>query len=145
MKKLNKKGFTITELVIVVSVIAILSAVLIPTFSDMIKKSKDSAAVQDAKTAYTQYLYDAAEKGTEKVYENFIYKYDGNRCVVILNGDLVKENDSVKLYTEDAATTYLKAQLALVEDNAETTDVNEKNYTTEDITPIKFIAYAKNN
>ena len=57
MKKLNKKGFTITELVIVISVIAILSAVMIPTFSGLVNKSKDSAAVQGAKNAYTQYLF----------------------------------------------------------------------------------------
>ena len=38
MKKQNKKrGFTIIELVIVVTVIAILSAVLIPTFAGVIK------------------------------------------------------------------------------------------------------------
>ena len=109
MKKLNKKGFTITELVIVIAVIAILSAVLIPTFTGVVKDSKDSAAVQDAKNAYTQYLYDYALAETdEEAYENFIYKYDENRCVVILNGDLVKENDSVKLYKEADAIAYLK-------------------------------------
>ena len=32
MKRNNKKGFTIVELVIVIAVIAILSAVLIPSF-----------------------------------------------------------------------------------------------------------------
>ena len=40
MKKNNKKGFTIVELVIVIAVIAILAAVLIPTFSSIIKKAK---------------------------------------------------------------------------------------------------------
>ena len=42
MKKNNKKGFTIVELVIVIAVIAILAAVLIPTFSSIIKKAKIS-------------------------------------------------------------------------------------------------------
>jgi len=40
MKKQNNKGFTLVELVIVIAVIAILAAVLIPTFSNVIKKSK---------------------------------------------------------------------------------------------------------
>ena len=40
MKRNNKKGFTIVELVIVIAVIAILAAVLIPTFSSIIKKAK---------------------------------------------------------------------------------------------------------
>lgn len=53
MKKLNKKGFTIVELVIVIAVIAILAAVLIPTFSNVITKSHESAALQGARNAYT--------------------------------------------------------------------------------------------
>lgn len=46
MKKFNKKGFTIVELVIVIAVIAILSAVLIPTFSSLVKKANRSADEQ---------------------------------------------------------------------------------------------------
>lgn len=42
----NKKGFTIVELVIVIAVIAILAAVLIPTFSSLIKKANRSADIQ---------------------------------------------------------------------------------------------------
>lgn len=54
MKKLNKKGFTIVELVIVIAVIAILAAVLIPTFSGIVTKAKDSAALQEASNAYRE-------------------------------------------------------------------------------------------
>ena len=43
MKKLNKKAFTIVELVIVIAVIAVLAAVLIPTFTKLIRKSKVSS------------------------------------------------------------------------------------------------------
>ena len=53
MKNVKKKGFTIVELVIVVAVIAILAAVLIPTFSDLIKKanmSSDEVAVRNMNT-----------------------------------------------------------------------------------------------
>lgn len=49
--KLNKKGFTIVELVIVIAVIAILAAVLIPTFSSVIEKANESAALQEGKAA----------------------------------------------------------------------------------------------
>ena len=45
----NKKGFTIVELVIVIAVIAILAAVLIPTFSSITQSAKESAAMQQAK------------------------------------------------------------------------------------------------
>ena len=46
MRNTNKKGFTIVELVVVVAVIAILAAVLIPTFSGIIKKAQQSADQQ---------------------------------------------------------------------------------------------------
>lgn len=53
MKKNNRKGFTIVELVIVIAVIAILAGVLIPTFSGIVKKAKENAALQEAKNEYT--------------------------------------------------------------------------------------------
>ena len=40
----KNKGFTLVELAIVISVIAILSAVLIPTFSGIIARAKESDA-----------------------------------------------------------------------------------------------------
>ncbi len=42
-KKLNKRGFTIVELVVVIVVIAILAAVLIPTVSSLVSKANQSA------------------------------------------------------------------------------------------------------
>ena len=46
MKKMNKKGFTIVELVIVIAVVAILAAVLIPTFSSIVKNANVSSDTQ---------------------------------------------------------------------------------------------------
>ena len=54
IKKLRKKGFTIVELVIVIAVIAILAAILIPTFSGIIKKANiasDTAMAKNMNTA----------------------------------------------------------------------------------------------
>ena len=54
MRNTNKKGFTIVELVIVIAVIAILAAVLIPTFSSIIKKANiasDTAVAKNLNTA----------------------------------------------------------------------------------------------
>jgi prepilin-type N-terminal cleavage/methylation domain-containing protein len=45
-QKKDRKAFTIVELVIVIAVIAILAAVLIPTFSNIIKRSQISADTQ---------------------------------------------------------------------------------------------------
>lgn len=63
MKKLNKKGFTIIELVIVIAVIAILAAVLIPTFSSVISNANKSAAMQACTAAFTEALANAYDGG----------------------------------------------------------------------------------
>ena len=50
MAKKLKKAFTITELVIVIAVIAILAAVLFPTFSYIIRRANQSADTQNIKS-----------------------------------------------------------------------------------------------
>ena len=62
MYRSNKKGFTIVELVIVIAVVAILAAVLIPTFASLVKKanaSKDVQTVRDLNTAIAVYVNEA--------------------------------------------------------------------------------------
>ena len=54
MNRSSKKGFTIVELIIVIAVIAVLAAVLIPTFSNLIQKAneaKDTALVSNLNKA----------------------------------------------------------------------------------------------
>ena len=76
MKKTNtKKGFTIIELVIVIAVIGILAAVLIPTFSGVIEKANESAAMQAARNEYEVFLAEHAAEMT------------GEEHLVIVNGD----------------------------------------------------------
>ena len=73
MKKMNKKGFTIVELAIVVAVIAILAAVMIPTFGGITKSAKEAARDMEAKNIYNQYLYDNANTDAGAV-ENLYVK-----------------------------------------------------------------------
>ena len=63
MKRNNKKGFTIVELVIVIAVIAILSAVLIPTFGTIITDANTTAAQQEASNAYKEYFITVMKDG----------------------------------------------------------------------------------
>ena len=64
MKRNNKKGFTVVELVIVIAVIAILAAVLIPTFSNVIKKANESSDIQAMKNMNTYLAIEDASKGS---------------------------------------------------------------------------------
>ena len=67
MKRNAKKGFTLVELVIVIAVIAILAAVLIPTFGGIIEKANKSAFEQNAANAYKADLAEAlADDGVVK-------------------------------------------------------------------------------
>lgn len=76
MKKNNKKGFTLVELVIVIAVIAILSAILVPTFSNIISNANATAAQADAKAAITSYLADTMGEGKDDLGDCYIY-YNG--------------------------------------------------------------------
>ena len=53
MKRTNKKGFTIVELVIVIAVIAILAAVLIPNISRLVRKANESSDIQAVRNMNT--------------------------------------------------------------------------------------------
>ena len=52
MKKVNQKGFTLAELLIVVAVIAVLVAVAIPTFANQLEKSRQAVDVSNLRGAY---------------------------------------------------------------------------------------------
>lgn len=117
MKKSLKKGFTLVELVIVIAVIAILSAVLIPTFGNVIQNSKDTAAYQNASNAVNSYLVDQASQENNaalgegyiivftspKVYSSsstklgaandaYYFEYDGN---AVVKGNYTKKTKEI--------------------------------------------------
>ena len=79
MFKTKKKGFTIVELVIVIAVIAILAAVLIPTFASVINNAEASTAMQACKSAYSEYLSDVASGKVENM-KNVVLYYDADRA-----------------------------------------------------------------
>ncbi len=91
MKKTNKKGFTIVELVIVIAVIAILAAVLIPTFSGIVEKAQQSAAIQKVSAAYKEGFALAISDGYITANETatvgnytFTFGANGETCTVAL-------------------------------------------------------------
>ncbi|MDD7573476.1 MAG: prepilin-type N-terminal cleavage/methylation domain-containing protein [Eubacteriales bacterium] len=65
MMKNKRRGFTVVELVIVVAVVAILATVLIPTFSNVLKKADESATLLRAKNLLTELVADYVLQGKE--------------------------------------------------------------------------------
>ncbi len=59
--KTKKKGFTIIELVIVIAVIGVLSAILIPTFSNLTAKAEEAVRQENMRNALVQFQADAMD------------------------------------------------------------------------------------
>ena len=118
MKNSNKKGFTIVELVIVIAVVAVLAAVLIPTFTSLVKKANLSADQQAVRNMNTAAAIGAAEGkfanpsdvldvlyahgfnlGKMQTYSNgfhYAYNYEENKVY------LLDESDNV-IYPEETS------------------------------------------
>ena len=65
LKKMNKKGFTLAELLIVVAIIAVLVAISIPIFSSQLEKAREATDMANIRSAYAEvvaaYLGDSKE------------------------------------------------------------------------------------
>jgi len=58
MKKNNKKGFTLAELLIVIAIIAVLVAIAVPVFNGAMAKAEHAADVANVRAAYAELVVD---------------------------------------------------------------------------------------
>lgn len=58
-KRLNKKGFTLAELLIVVAIIGVLVAISIPIFTAQLEKAREATDVANIRAAYAEVMSDA--------------------------------------------------------------------------------------
>ena len=120
MNRNSKKGFTIVELIIVIAVIAVLAAVLIPTFSNLIQKaneaedtalvsnlnkglkmsSKDFATMHEALQAVEENVGVDVEKISAVATDSKILWDSVNNCFVYL-----KSGDTKPTYIPDSQKT----------------------------------------
>jgi len=58
MKKMNKKGFTLMEVLIVVAIIAVLVAIAIPVMNNQLEKSREAVDAANLRAAYAEVMAD---------------------------------------------------------------------------------------
>lgn len=109
--KRNKRGFTIVELVIVIAVIAILAAVLIPTFTTLVGRAKRTADLQECKSAYTQMLTQEEYFGSKEAAKRAVF-VGGNDYAYLCddNGDFVDHCYKLKVLNKQGASSELKEE-----------------------------------
>ena len=69
MKKNNKKGFTLAELLIVVAIIAVLTAIAIPVFNTQLEKSREGVDAANIRSAYAEVLAARLGSGDTNFYK----------------------------------------------------------------------------
>lgn len=136
MKNKLKKGFTIVELVIVIAVIAILAAVLIPTFSSITNSARESAALQEAKSGSETIL--ALTTGTLPENSAFIVaddeESDTNDYTFVFAGQKIQNVNAVEEFSDvltmckrnDVMTSGSATEGYIVYVSTKALDVNEE-------------------
>ena len=90
----TKKGFTIVELIIVIAVIGILSAILIPSFISLTNKARETATQTSLNNAYNAYRVDALSSGGAVKYLEKEETYLSNeKNSAIAKGDVYRFED----------------------------------------------------
>lgn len=126
VKKSLKRAFTITELVIVIAVIAILAAVLIPTLSNVVASANKSAALSTCRNALTDVTGIYADNGeTSDELDGMVFVSNGY-AYVFLNSALqyVGEIDDLAAVNADGTTkTVGKENIKYVYEEYETATI----------------------
>ena len=101
-KKMNKKGFTLAELLIVVAIIAVLVAIAIPVFTSQLEKSKEATDISNIRSYYAEIT------------------------TGLLTGDMKKADDSVIVGNNMSAV--LTTEDGLPSESGKTFDVEINNF-----------------
>jgi len=78
--KMNKKGFTLAELLIVVAIIAVLVAIAIPVFTSRLEQSRETTDIANLRSAYAagQVALLSGDENGSTISTNTVLKFNPN-------------------------------------------------------------------
>ena len=85
--KMNNKGFSLVELIIVIAIMAVLVVVLAPQYLKYVERSRNATDLQNARAIATACQIWAADPSADKAFEKQMFD-------VIVNGDELKVSDT---------------------------------------------------
>ena len=145
MKRSTKKGFTIVELVIVIAIIAILAAVLIPTFASLIQKANESKDTQLVKNLNTALAADNKEHKTMtdalKAAEAFGYDVGKINASATGNEILWDSENDVFCYLKDGNVEYIPESNATKPADYKLWEIYDAKKTIPAVAEQKFSVY----
>lgn len=75
-KKLNKKGFSLIELIIVIAIMAILAAIIVPTVINKVQEANESAAQTEVSNIATAIQQEIVELQATTAAKELVYLKD---------------------------------------------------------------------
>lgn len=115
----QKKGFTLIELIVVIAIIGVLSAILVPAIMGYVDKSKKKSTVANAKTLYSAIMN--ALLTSDEIYGSFYNKkFTGEWCFKASYDGVCKEW-AVNKTTKDTDSFYVLSMMCRVDGTAHAT------------------------
>ena len=106
-KRLNKKGFTLIELIVVIAIIAILAVILIPRFTGFTKSANEKAAISDTRNILLA-VQALQTQGDASITTTEIQNYTGTTFGGAISPDPITGDDftyTIQLGTDDYTVT----------------------------------------
>lgn len=105
MKKTNKKGFTLAELLVVVAIIAVLVAIAIPIFTSQLEKAREATDLANLRAAYAECTASVlTEKGNKDVTVNTDGSCQKKVTITQKKPEWTDENKNAKIGNADLPT-----------------------------------------
>lgn len=108
---MRKKGFTLIEVVVAVSIVIILASLTVPKISGYIEKTKNAKVISMAKQVYTAAMWSYSEQGSSFNASSILDTINAVSGVQGINGDsvsVVNSKNAVVAIMSDNTTYYVK-------------------------------------